>query len=63
MVPGCALPVTRYHRKYMEDNKHTLRLTLALTALVAVLLVVAVNHFMDSGSTQQQAAVLRAYAR
>lgn len=46
----------------MNENKHSMRLTVALTALVAVLLVVAVGHFMNSTGEEQQAAVLRAYA-
>lgn len=47
----------------MDDKPHAIRLALMLTALVAVLLVVAVNHFVNSGTQAQQAAVLRAYAR
>jgi len=46
----------------MNENNHTMRLAVALTALVVVLLVVAVQHFVDSGAETQQAAVLRAYA-
>ena len=46
----------------MEENKHTLRMALAMTALVAVLFVIAVGQFTGGGAEEQQASVLRAYA-
>ena len=59
--PDCVPAITRYDT-HMDEDKHTKRLTVALVALVAVLLLVAVNQFVETGAKEQQAAVLRVYA-
>ena len=47
---------------YMDHDKHTVRLALMLTAVVAVLVFVAIDRFTGTGTQEQQAAVLRADA-
>ncbi len=45
-----------------EENKHTMRLAVALVGLVAVLFVTAFNQLTGDHAEEQQATVLRVYA-
>jgi hypothetical protein len=48
--------------KHMEENKHTVRLAVALLGIVAVLFVAAFNQLTGNKAEEQQASVLRVYA-
>jgi hypothetical protein len=64
-VTHCSPFATGRERLYdgaMNKDKHTLRLAVVMTAVVAALFVLAVGQFTHSDSEGQQAAVLRAYA-
>jgi hypothetical protein len=58
----CATPITRYDETMEEENKHTMRLAVALVGLVAVLFVAALNLLTGGEAQEQQATVLRVYA-
>jgi hypothetical protein len=45
-----------------EENKHTMRLAVALVGIVAVLFVAAFNQLTGNSAPEQQATVLRVYA-
>ncbi len=47
----------------MEENKHTMRLALLLAVMVVMLVVVSIDNFRLSSGDDQQAAVLRVYAK
>jgi hypothetical protein len=47
-----------------KENKHNMRLALLLAFMVVMLVVVSIDHFRLSGDdTDQQASVLRVYAK
>ncbi len=46
-----------------NKNKHTLRLALLLAFMVVALVVISVDQFRMSNVDDQQAAVLRVYAK
>lgn len=47
----------------MNENKHSVRLAVLLAFFVVALFVVSFDHFRSAGKEEQQAAVLRAYAK
>lgn len=47
----------------MTDNKHTVRIAVLLALMVVALVVVSIDHFRTMGKGDQQATVLRAYAK
>lgn len=47
-----------------HENKHNMRLALLLAFMVVMLVVVSIDHFrMSGGDKDQQASVLRVYAK
>lgn len=46
----------------MEQNNHTTRMAFVLALMLVALVVLSIDQFRDTGN-EQQAAVLRAYAR
>jgi hypothetical protein len=46
-----------------KENKHTMRLALLLALMVVMLVVVSVDQFLGKDASDQQAAVLRVYAK
>lgn len=47
----------------MNNNTHTARMAVLLALMVVALLTVAVSQFSGTDGQEQQAAVLRAYAK
>lgn len=44
-----------------DNNNHSMRLAIALTVLVAALVVMSIDRFAGSDGSEQQAAVLGVY--